>query len=441
MSKKVLFSPVGGTDPMKYFKDGSLLHICRVYKPDAVYLYMSKEICEHHYEDNRYVIALKRLGEFLEHPFEIHTIERPELTEVQLYDFFYREFMREIAEIEKEMVPEDVLILNMASGTPAMKSALTVIATLTEYRYLPVQVMTPQKKMNAEYEERESYDVETCWQLNEDNEVGFENRCREVQCMHLMRLLKIEAIKKHLSAYDYSAALSVAKEIRTEISTSAYELLEIAYHRSRLAKKEVATISKGQYDIYPVKEGNKVVLFEYALILMLKAKRREYADFIRAITPLVMDILELILRNRCQIEIRDFYCVKEGKACTWDETKLAGSEVEKVLNTAFNSGFRYGVVYSEHLKYLILYFCKDTVLATRVEELVAIEKQVRNVAAHEIVSVTEQWILKRTGKNIGEIVTLLKYLMGMAGVKVSEQDWNSYEQLNERIRSVLDEVI
>ena len=29
MGKKYLFSPVGNTDPIKYFHDGSLLHICR----------------------------------------------------------------------------------------------------------------------------------------------------------------------------------------------------------------------------------------------------------------------------------------------------------------------------------------------------------------------------------------------------------------------------
>ena len=50
MSKKVLFSPVGGTDPIKYLRDGSMLHICRHYRPDIVYLYISHEMMEHHRE-------------------------------------------------------------------------------------------------------------------------------------------------------------------------------------------------------------------------------------------------------------------------------------------------------------------------------------------------------------------------------------------------------
>ena len=71
MSKKILFSPVGGTDPIKYSRDGSMLHICRHYKPDIVYLYLSHEMMEYHRRDNRYVDALERLGKYLNHAFEI----------------------------------------------------------------------------------------------------------------------------------------------------------------------------------------------------------------------------------------------------------------------------------------------------------------------------------------------------------------------------------
>ena len=71
MEKKYLFSPVGNTDPIKYFHDGSLLHICRHYLPDVVYLYLSKEMLENHKKDNRYVKTLELLGEALHHDFEV----------------------------------------------------------------------------------------------------------------------------------------------------------------------------------------------------------------------------------------------------------------------------------------------------------------------------------------------------------------------------------
>ena len=59
MSNYVLFSPLGMTDPTRGFHDGAFIHICRVYKPKKVYLYMSKEIYQYDKRDNRYERYLK----------------------------------------------------------------------------------------------------------------------------------------------------------------------------------------------------------------------------------------------------------------------------------------------------------------------------------------------------------------------------------------------
>ena len=100
--RKILFSPLGKTDPISNKHDGSMLHICRIYKPDKVYLYMSKEILQDHESDNRYVFCLEKLGELLNHNFEIEIIERPELVYVHKLDDFYEEFKRCLQEIERE---------------------------------------------------------------------------------------------------------------------------------------------------------------------------------------------------------------------------------------------------------------------------------------------------------------------------------------------------
>ena len=82
----------------------------------------------------------------------------------------------DLEKIEKEMKPKDKLLLNMASGTPAMKSALMVLATLAEYRFYPILVSTPKNASNMEYEKRDDYDIECNWELDKDNEKIFENR-------------------------------------------------------------------------------------------------------------------------------------------------------------------------------------------------------------------------------------------------------------------------
>ena len=61
----VLFSPVGGTDPLSNvnYQDGAILHIVRNYRPNRIVLFMSKEILQHHREDNRYIKSLNLLYE------------------------------------------------------------------------------------------------------------------------------------------------------------------------------------------------------------------------------------------------------------------------------------------------------------------------------------------------------------------------------------------
>ena len=309
MGKKYLFSPVGNTDPIKYCHDGSLMHICRHYKPDVVYLYLSREIAEIHRKDNRYVKSLELLGEFIHHKFDIRIVENNNMVDVQQYDVFYDEFRKIIREIEEEKDAEDQLLVNMASGTPAMKSALLVMATLAEYRFLPIQVSSPQKKSNLEYEERIEYSIADNFEVNLDNERDAENRCQEVKCMKLMMLLKKDIIKKHLYSYDYRAALTVGRDIRQDLTEKAYKWLEAADARAVLDWNRLNRfLPEANGVVTPVKtENRKRVLFEYALILDLKLKRGEYADFVRAITPLGVDLLELIIEQYCGIDIEQYY--------------------------------------------------------------------------------------------------------------------------------------
>lgn len=439
MSKKYLFSPIGNTDPIKYLYDGSMLHICRYYKPDIVYLYLSKEMMENHKKDNRYVRTLELLGEFLHHKFSVHIIENPNMVDVQQYDVFYNEFHEIIAGIEAQKEPEDTLLVNMASGTPAMKSALLVMATLAEYRFLPIQVSTPQKRSNLEHEEREEYDVLTNWELNEDNEESAENRCQEVKCLNLMRLLKIDMIKKHLQSYDYHAALAVGKEIKDDLNPVAYQWLEAADARSMLDWTRMNRVLPANNGIITAvrEENEKKILFEYMLALDLKVKRGEYADFIRAITPLGVDLLECVLEQFCNINITQYYAYTKNNQRKWSRNKLKGTEIDEILNKKFWN-FRYDAIYSANLLCIIEQKCMDSLLIQRVQELVEIESKVRNVAAHNIVSVTPEWIKERTGKSITDIFWLLKYICEEVKINTRKENWNSYNLMNDKIMEELD---
>lgn len=438
MNKRILFSPIGGTDPIRYLRDGSLLHICRHYRPDIIYLYLSQEMLVLHRKDNRYVDCLEKLGKLLGHSFEIHLIERDELVDVQQYDVFYQDFREEISRMEKEMDDSDELLLNMASGTPAMKSALLVIATLAEYRMLPIQVDSPQNRMNSEQEDRDNYDNEVNWELNQDNEPDAPNRCTEVKCFNLMRLLKIETIKKHINSYDYPAALSVADEIKNDISEDAYRLLQIADARIKLNHNKISKLSaeKG-YDIYPIKEGNKQKVYEYALVLQIKIEKQEYADFIRGITPLVVELLENILKSECGIVLDSCCTVNREGLKQWNRKKLEEAGLMKLLDEEYKGGFRLGPVYSNHIAKIIEHKSNDITLKQKLNEMVAIESTARNMAAHEIVSVTDEWFQKKTGKTAKDIFKIIKYLITKAGINAGNEEWKSYNKMNAMIESCL----
>ena len=98
----VLFTPVGGHDPIASFHDGAVLHICRVYRPEKVYLYLSHEMLERSRQDDRYRLSLEKLQQQLSCKIEIHQIERDELTQVQLFDTFYTDFDQLLREIHNE---------------------------------------------------------------------------------------------------------------------------------------------------------------------------------------------------------------------------------------------------------------------------------------------------------------------------------------------------
>ena len=46
MAERVLFTCVGTSDPVREMRDGSMLHIMRHYRPEKVYIFLSKEIAD-----------------------------------------------------------------------------------------------------------------------------------------------------------------------------------------------------------------------------------------------------------------------------------------------------------------------------------------------------------------------------------------------------------
>ncbi len=446
MNRVVLFSPVGGTDPIPQtnWRDGSMLHICRHYQPTEIYLYMSAEILELHKSDNRYLYCLDKLAAMQNRSMKYHIIERQDLKDVQLFDAFYDDFRQIILDITKDFDESDTLILNVSSGTPAMKSSLLVLATLGEYPVRLIQVTTPSKKMNEH--QHKDYVVELLWEGNDDNAENSENRCHEVRCPTLSQIKQEEIIKKLVLVYDYAAALEVAKTL-PEANTKKYlPLLELAYYRLQLnfPKLNILANEIGG-DIIPIKDEERQKLFEYALNMDIKRKKEEYTDFVRAITPLVVDLFVLIVKNECNIDIKK--CTErvsinrkdpKQKALCWQKEKLpiVYPEVDEFLNKMFNE-FNYGIVYSSALVKIIKEFAVNKQAGELAENIRSVEEKVRNRAAHEIVSLSDKAIKNMLGFSVEDIMTFVKKAFKYTGLGITQKHWDSYDSMNQKILAAM----
>ena len=438
MGRKILFSPVGGTDPISQnnLHDGALLHICRWYKPDDVYMYMSDEIIKKRDADNRYIYCLDRLSEKTGHTMNYHEIERPDLDKVYDFNFFYNDFKKELDQIIGEADESDTIYLNISSGTPAMKSGLLVLATLLDYRCKLIQVVTPVGKMNEH--NHDENDIEMLWELDEDNDDDAVNRCRVVYCPSLIEIQQKDIIKKHVTNYDYAAALDLADDMSEEAACSFIDLLRMARERQLLNLSEFDKYQKKLgVDFSPVKSSNERNYFEYALELSCKLKRGEYADFIRGVTPIVADLFELILKSRCSIDISAYYRVEKNGAKKWDTYKIsADTELSSALQGDWNEPVS-GNVGSAALLNAILYYSDDVSLNELVQEVRDVEEKVRNIAAHQIVSINEQMIKSNTGFTPQRIINDIKRLFSYTNIRLKKEFWDSYDDMNSYITEVI----
>jgi len=448
MKQYILFTPLGMTDPIRGFRDGAMLHICRVYQPKKVYLYMSQEICNYDALDNRYETTLQKLAQSLGTTTETYKIKREGINNPHSFDAFFEEFNSNIHSIVGQN-PDFSLIINLSSGTPQMKSALQILCALSDRPYLPLQVTSPEGKSNVEATVSAEYDIETEWELNLDNSLDtFINRCIVVTQKNYLAILQMETIKKHVFSYNYSAAMVAATQIKGFINPPIYKLLQAANLRQSLNLKKLDALSLEDYELYPVQSSDLKYIFEYILILQLKLKKGELGDFIRGLTPAITDLFEICLAKVCRINIRQ-RCEKRGRGGTARilhlvREKLKPEEVS-ALDEAFPGGYKTGPISSSNMRPLIVHYCQKGQAADSAKiinltnKIRDFEEQIRNIVAHEIVEINDDWIHARTGFTAKQLFEMLKQYFGLVcGQNIPVNIWDSYDVLNKAIAKELE---
>ena len=434
----ILFSPVGTTDPVSEynFRDGAMLHICRYRQIGKVYMYMSKEICGYHDLDNRYVYCLEKLSEHLGRTISYELIERRDLEDdVNRFDYFINEFKMTVDDIHKKN-PEDTLFLNASSGTPAMKSALQGIEAFVDYKVIPIQVATPTKKSNGHSADKKRYDPQTLWELNEDNSIT-EDRTAVSENSRFFAEIKKRNIIQLINSYDYVGAAALADSMKDTLSDEFLELIHAADERFKLNfRKAKADFSKYGHKILEVETTGLTEIAEYLLILDLKVKREEYADFLRGITPLIADLFEMILKHSCGFKVDDHVSVNSRNIRRWDINKLrSNAAVMTALNNNYGGAFRSEPIYSGAMQIIIETLSADSRLVSVCRDLRSSEEKLRNIAAHEITGISERRIRSELGFSSADIINKLFAAMGYAGISTDRSFFGSYDRMNKLLIS------
>lgn len=428
MGKTILYSAVGMTDPISNFRDGSLLHICRIYKPDKVYILMSREVVRHHNEDNRYIYCLEKLSEKINHPFEIVTIQKDDLVEVQNYDVVYPIIKENIQSILDNMDESDSLIVNIGSGTPAMKYSLQMLSALADYNFTPINVNTPEKSSNPHMENQNKYDPAEMWELNEDND-DFVDRSFKTTSPLMLKDFYDNSLEKLIKNYNYAGVLTLVRSLNF-YSDKLENLLVAANSRLQLNFGQAQRILQSFKFQMPFTDEKKKI-FEYALALGVKIKNKNYGDYVRAITPLLFELNSLVLKTECGFNLADYTYSdpRDKNKIYWDKDKLSVTEFDNALNESYKN-FNYGIVFNDNLRTLITYFLskKNPQLYDTIDKLNKFEIKMRNKAAHTMISITSDSVKKETGQTPEETYTDLKKVFNL--IHISTKDWDSYDKMN-----------
>ena len=445
----VLLSAIGHTDPVSHRHDGAILHICRHYKPSKVYLLYSSEMCAIHDGDDRFEFAIDDLNERCGLDIKCEHILKPDLVDVQRFDKIADLMKTEVDRIHNEN-PDKQVLLNVSSGTPAMKGALILLANLLpdSYHVKAIQVSAPEKTVRDKEEQNKNAAQKICDEIR-DNEDFCENAVDRSYAEVTSNIFS-EIVKKdvcaHIDAYDYSAALRQLGEIKShggKISDRVQILLEAADQRLNAADKSMlrqALTDEENSMVFAKMQDNLSNLAEYGLWLQIKLKSHHQTDFIRGITPICYELPIQYLRCVRDKNISALK-VTTKRGDFFDESKSGYplyKECMDILDKKFREGYDNKKMSwcSETLIELVRGMNSDAADVADFEELRRYEQEVRNKIAHTIPKNNK--LLRNTDQKLADkwerLSRLLKRTLSLEGAEFRKY-LNSYDTMNSIIKA------
>ena len=189
----------------------------------------------------------------------------------------------------------------------------------------------------------------------------------------------------------------------------------------------------------------KVYFFTHYLQTQLM--RKQYADYFRALTPVLVDLFRLIVAHDFFEDVNQYMVpvvknTAEGtplyRGLQWNQRKVESSDniIRQTFQRYYGQNFNYEhYVSSSHLLKLVADHSKNQDLKDKAAQMRHIEKYLRNIIAHEVVCVDEEWIEHRVNMSIVDIHQLYIDLLTFAGL-TNEFQWEIFDHLQTDIQIV-----
>ena len=434
--KRILFSPIGSTDPIKNCHDGACLHIVRHYQPERVVLFFTKEMGESEHNDHRYTIAIKQVAPdcIIEPP--IYT----DIVDPSRYEAFSRILPQAVAEL-LEKYPEHEILLNLSSGTPQIKTILAILAADND-RCVGIQTVTPVRAANDHKVIMTEKEIQELIESNYDNEPETASRLEEPPLGVFRYYAERSRILSLIASYEYAAALKIAhRSALVPIETK--QLLRHAAKRSMLLTEE-AKESLREYNgkkLFPFDRKTES-LVEYFLLMQIDQETGRLSNLMLRMIPFLYEFLRDYTNQNVKLPLRAL-CDKRYLS----REKLAAQEPELLayLNRELG-GYR-----DTELSFYLLYLCcvyagkvqrvhdaaLHTALLAALEKITPVRK-LRNDVAHEMTNVTETLFHQRMNMSAQKIVSVCAHMLVLVYGEKLRTIRTVYRDINEWIEKSLE---
>lgn len=442
---RILFSPIGDTDPIRNCYDGACLHIVRHYHPDKAILFLTKSMSDMERKNHCYSRAIKHVA-----PACQIEIIYTDIVAAHLYDSFINILPSEVHKIN---TGNDEILLNLSSGTPQIKTMMAILSV--ENNLKGIQVVSPNKASNSQTPHMTADDdVEAIIVNNFDDDPESENRCQEPPLRTIRAFGERQRLLSLINMYEYAGAYSLVKG-SINISQEVKDILHHAVLRQKMLKTEARKVLSAIDGIrlFPNvssiknkrQQENIENLLEYLLNVVVMQHKGYIGELLVKSNSYLSELLQYHVNNNSQLNLHD--CMNGEKLSAF---KLQNQYPELLgwLDRDFADGFKDNAPNISVLCTICYYIDKKCLLnnqdaygqVANVLHKIADNdgfRKMRNAAAHNIANTNEERLRSVIGVSSQELLHLLVKLSDIILPVDAKKASNIYNVLNQAIEARL----